>query len=64
MMKQRSLSAFPVMDRRGVVVGILSPIELAAAAVSAAAPQPMSDRRGEGGNNERRTVYPGHQVDP
>lgn len=40
MMKQRSLAALPVMDRRGVVVGILSPIEVAAAAVSAVAPEP------------------------
>jgi len=42
-MKQRSLSALPVVDRRGVVVGILSPIELATAAASAVAPEPMSD---------------------
>jgi len=37
-MKERSLSALPVVSRDGIVIGVLSPIEAAAAAVSAVAP--------------------------
>jgi CBS domain-containing protein len=64
MIKQQSLSALPVVDRRGVVVGVLSPIEVAAAPVSAVAPEPtgrhsrpgwtvQGARRAESENDQR-----------
>lgn len=47
MMKQRNLSALPVMNRRGVLVGVLSSIEVAAAPVSAVAPASTAETEQE-----------------
>ncbi|WP_080885857.1 CBS domain-containing protein [Nitrospira japonica] len=70
-MKDRQLSSLPVVNGRGIVVGMLSPLEVASAAVPTVTPawtegmrQPetMSDQRGQrkGGDDEGRTVHPGH----